>query len=820
MNNNNRPPSGALRASPCVLIVEDDPGDAQLVRWQLLEKQADGFEILIADSLAAASRLLESLERDPDVVLLDLNLPDSTGAQTVLRCRELTEAPIVVLTGLDPVAAASLAFESGAEDFITKGTDASVLRRTIRYAILRHARDADARLAATVFTHAREGIIITDPAGAIVEANQAFADLSGYAISELIGRNPRMLGSGRHPPDFFHNLWADLGEKGHWYGEIWNRNKQGEVFAVMVTIGTVFDLRGRVRHYVGLFSDITLQKAHEQQLEHIAHYDALTGLTNRVLLGDRLRQAMMQCRRRSRQMAVVFIDLDGFKAVNDQHGHDCGDALLVAISSRMREALREGDTLARIGGDEFVALITDLSNAQSLEPMLERLLAVVAEPFRVREVSLQVSASVGVAMYPQHEELDGDQLLRQADQAMYAAKQAGKNRYHFFDVERDRDVRERIERNDRVQQGLKEGEFELYFQPKVNMRDGRVFGVEALLRWRHPEHGVILPGEFLHSFESTPLAVLLGEWVIEAALKQMAAWGARGLKLPVSVNISAQHLQSSGFVSRLSALLDRYPHVSPDLLELEILESSALEEIELACRVITECGRMGVQFSLDDFGTGYSSLSYLKRLPVACLKIDRSFVRDMLDDPDDLAILEGVIGLASAFKRQVIAEGVESERHGLHLLVLGCDIAQGYGIARPMPADQLEHWIGHWSLPASWRRHSLATQRPVSLVYACAALRNWVKSVEGYLCGERDRLELLDAGATHFMPSMQSDAESGASGEFVRYEQTFTALREQVQALVDARPGTLLKHDAVEIRALWAACDAVVVQIEALFPGA
>jgi diguanylate cyclase (GGDEF)-like protein len=413
-------------------------------------------------------------------------------------------------------------------------------------------------------------------------------------------------------------------------------------------------------------------------------------------------QAIAQAQRRQQQLAVTYLDLDGFKAINDHHGHETGDQVLITLAKRMKEVLREGDTLARLGGDEFVAVLIDLEDTSASVPLLDRLLVAAALPVQVGDLSLQVSASLGVTFYPQTQDIEADQLLRQADQAMYQAKVAGKNRYHIFDAAQDSSIRGHHESLERIRLALAQGEFVLHYQPKVNMHSGQVIGAEALIRWQHPEKGLLAPAVFLPVIEDHPLAVDVGEWVIETALAQIESWHLAGLKLPVSVNIGARQLQQSDFVERLQAILAAHPRVHPGSIELEVLETSALADMAQVSRVIEQCNEIGVKFALDDFGTGYSSLTYLKRLRVALLKIDQSFVRDMLDDADDLAILQGVISLAAAFKRNVIAEGVETVEHGTALLLLGCELGQGYGIARPMPPGQLPEWAAAWKPDTAW----------------------------------------------------------------------------------------------------------------------
>jgi diguanylate cyclase (GGDEF)-like protein/PAS domain S-box-containing protein len=584
-------------------------------------------------------------------------------------------------------------------------TDARLEQRFIMIArdiTERKRAEKELQLAAGVFSHSQEGITITDVQGTIINVNAAFSRITGYSREEAIGQNPRMLRSGRQDAAFYADMWNALLIQGHWSGEIWNRRKDGEVYAEMLTITAVRDSKGKTTQYIALFSDITALKSHQSELDRIAHFDALTGLPNRLLLADRLYQAMNQVTRRGLTLAVAYLDLDFFKGINDQHGHAVGDELLVAIAHRLKQTLREADTLARMGGDEFVAVLIDLESAEASQPMLERMVRAAAEPVAVGDLWLQVSASLGVTFYPQGPEMDADQLLRQADQAMYQAKLSGKNRFHLFDAEQDSNIRGHHESLENIRLGLERNEFVLHYQPKVNMRSGCVVGAEALIRWQHPQRGLLAPAAFLPATEDDPIAVAIGEWAIDTALRQIEQWRESGLDLPVSVNIGARQLQQADFVERLQAILTRHPQVASNLLELEILETSALKDIAQVSQVIEACAQIGVMFALDDFGTGYSSLTYLKRLRVSLLKIDQSFVRDMLDDPDDLAILEGVIGLASAFKRDVIAEGVETVAHGTRLLQLGCDLGQGYGIARPMPGAAMPAWATAWRPAPEW----------------------------------------------------------------------------------------------------------------------
>ena len=672
--------------------------------------------------------------------------------------------------------------------------------RLVSIAIERKQAEERLHLAASVFTHAREGIMITSEDGRIIDVNEAFSRITGYSREEALGRNPRFLKSGRQERSFYAALWQELLDKGHWHGELWNRRKNGEHYAEMKTISAVRDERGVVRQYVALFSDITAFKEHALQLQFNAHHDALTGLPNRVLLADRLKQAMAQTRRRSQRLAVLYLDLDGFKAVNDRHGHETGDQLLMALATRIRHALREGDTLARLGGDEFVAVMQDLGDIEQALPVVNRVLAAAAQPVQVGALTLQVSASLGLTAYPQTEEVDADQLLRQADQAMYQAKLSGKNRCHVFDAEQDRSVRGHHESIEHIRHALLNHEFVLHYQPKVNMRTGRVVGAEALIRWQHPQRGLLAPGSFLPVIEDHPLSLDIGEWVMEAALQQMDAWRQQGLRLPLSINLGARQLQQPDFVERLRTRLATHPEVRPGDLELEVLETSALGDLARVSQIMVACRDMGVAFALDDFGTGYSSLAYLKRLPVQQLKIDQSFVRDMLDDPDDLAILEGVLGLSRAFRRQVIAEGVETIDHGEMLLYLGCELGQGYGIARPMPAEAIPGWVASWRPDPRWQNLPSFQREEVPMRVAEVKHRAWVSAVMEFLAGQRDEPPALNVHQCSFGHWLHGDARNALAPHPAL--DAIDALHDDIHALAETLCDLQAqgKHDVVARR--------------------
>jgi len=459
----------------------------------------------------------------------------------------------------------------------------------------------------------------------------------------------------------------------------------------------------------GIFQDISIHKNDQRKLKQSnqylaeansalklsAHYDSLTGLPNRNLLTDRVEHAVTKSLRNNTFVAVAYIDLDGFKAINDIHGHNVGDELLKKIANQLKKVLRDGDTLSRFGGDEFVAVIEDLPNPSESELVISRMLETVSTAIQIDGKLLNVSASIGLTFYPL-DNASPNQLLRHADQAMYIAKQKGKNRSYVFDIEKDVAVKHRNEELKRIAQALENNEFVLYYQPKVDLRTNEVVGVEALIRWDHPDQGILPPITVLPTIEHDMLDIEIGNWVINTALQQSQSWLSSGYNIPISVNISPMHLQHAEFISHLKNTLKKFPNFKSESIEFEILESSALTNIELVSNVMKDCDKLGVRFSIDDFGTGYSSLTYLKRLPANYLKIDQSFVRDMLIHKDDKAIVQGIIELAKVFHLKVIAEGVETPRHADLLLALGSYIAQGYGIAKPMPAMDVLDWVVQW----------------------------------------------------------------------------------------------------------------------------
>jgi diguanylate cyclase (GGDEF)-like protein/PAS domain S-box-containing protein len=575
-------------------------------------------------------------------------------------------------------------------------------------------------------------VFFKDPNGVFLDCNAAFTDLLGYSRYEVIGNTDRAIAD----VDKYERLKAQdrqviEQESPLRIHDTW-KNYLGQSIEMDVIKAPVFNDQGELLGILGIGRDITHQRQMEDKLRYLAHHDPLTHLPNRSLLAERVVLAMTESACRNTLMAVCYIDLDGFKPVNDTYGHAEGDRLLIEISIRLQRCLRLGDTVARLGGDEFSILLADLENAAQAKTLLEQALSAIALPFQIHpEATVSVSSSIGYTLYP-FDHVDADALLRHADQAMYHAKMAGRNRIHQFDLVQDKRERSHLEICERIAAAVSNDELVLYFQPLVDMRAGIVVGAEALVRWQHPERGLLLPGEFLPLIEDTDVIVQLGYWVLSNALANLDLWQKQGLELQMGVNIAARQFMDPEFVRNLATLLACYPNIKPSQLELEILETAALEDMGHVSILMEECCRLGVHFALDDFGTGYSSLTYLKHLSADTLKIDQSFVRDILDDSEDLAIVEGILGLTHAFKRHAIAEGVETIEHGILLLHLGCDYAQGYGIARPMPAAQLADWVRQFEPDPGWITSTTLrwNLENFALVAAEVEHRHWLDLIE------------------------------------------------------------------------------------------
>jgi len=654
--------------------------DANAAFTEMLGYTADEIRQLhVSDFEATKSpaeivELIEQLRQDKTSALIETRLRRKDG--------KLIDAEISV----------NLAQISGEEFLVVAARD--ITNRKITDSL---------RLAGKVFKNAHVGLLITDTEGNIVEVNPTACEITGFEYEELIGKNPSVFKSGQHPEFFYKDMWAALLAEGFWSSEICNRRKNGELYHELLSITAIRDRHDQPINYLAVFSDITRRKLAEDKMRQIAHFDALTGLPNRLLLADRLDQAIAQNQRNKKILAICFMDLDGFKLINDTLGHEAGDDLLKEVSTRLQSLLRGSDTVARLGGDEFVMLISDLGSEDECNLALQRILQSVATPYAlVGNTISEISVSIGVTLYPA-DSSDTDTLLRHADHAMYAAKQAGKNCFQLFDARMEQRLQARQETLRRVARGLSAGQFQLHYQPKVDCRNNHVIGVEALIRWNHPILGNLTPNEFLPLLEDDDLALSLGEWVFREALRQGRLWAAEGIDLCISVNAFPRQLQRPNFPDMVAkAIADLWPELPPGKFMIEITETAALRELDSIQKNIQACRELSIAFSLDDFGTGYSSLSYLRQLTVDELKIDQSFVRDMLVDAEDMSIINGLIGLGRAFDLKVVAEGVETEAHINSLLEQGCNIMQGYCIARPMPAEKLGQWLKEFSDHPTW----------------------------------------------------------------------------------------------------------------------
>lgn len=541
-------------------------------------------------------------------------------------------------------------------------------------------------LTAEVFENANEAVVITDAIGTILNVNNAYCQITGYNRDEIIGENPSKLQSGKHDPQFYQQMWDALGEKGQWVGEIWDRRKNGEIFPKWLSITGVRNAAGETSHYIGSFSDISVLKGIESELQRLAYYDSLTGLPNRTMFKERLSEELNRCQRYEGYCAVLFLDLDRFKLVNDTMGHAAGDELLMAVAQRIQKSLRSTDTFARMGGDEFTLLLPNITSTDAVAHVAQNIIEQLNEPVLLCGEEIRVGGSIGIAIYPEDGE-NLETLTRHADTAMYEAKANGRGQYHFFSAYMDQAAHDHLRLESDLHHALEREELFLNFQPQLDARTDKVVRCEALVRWEHPERGLVPPDKFIPIAEDSGLILQIGDCVIREVCRLIKSWREQGIEIPpVAINLSARQFRQADLVTRIMAILNEYD-IGVEALEFEITEGVAMENAESTMHRLNMLAKEGFSIAIDDFGTGYSSLSYLKTFPVHKLKLDRSFVMDIPEDSNDAAISAAVIRMSHSLGMEVIAEGVETLEQVAFLLEEGCTIMQGYYFSKPLSAD-------------------------------------------------------------------------------------------------------------------------------------
>ncbi|MBP5957838.1 EAL domain-containing protein [Pseudomonas anatoliensis] len=553
----------------------------------------------------------------------------------------------------------------------------------------RHADREHLRQAAAVFDCTREGVLVTSHQGLIVHVNRAFIEITGYLREEVLGQQPSLFKSGHHPPGFYQAMFATLESQGEWSGEIWNRRKSGEIYPQWQTIRVIHDDQGRISHYVAVFSDISAIKHSEHELQHLAHHDPLTDLPNRLLFSDRTEQALASAQVHKRGCALLLLDLDHFKMINDSLGHNVGDRLLKAVATRLRELFGPGVTVARLGGDEFAVLAESCPQPGQAAACAQRILDALKEPVGIDGDELFINASVGISLFPS-DALSAGQLLRNADAALFKAKSSGRNGYALYTEELTAHAQKRVEIAFELRRALEQQELRVYYQPVHDLKTSRLIGVEALVRWQHPQRGLVSPAEFIPIAERTGLIAEIDAWVMQQACQQMCQWQQAGVVLAfVAVNVSSRLFARRELYQQVAQVL-RETGLDPAYLELEVTESAVMDDPEVALEQMHRLRELGIRLAIDDFGTGYSSLLRLKRLPVQKLKIDQGFVAGLPWDEDDAAIVRVIIALAQSMGMQVHAEGIEQVEQAAFLLEQECDLGQGYWFGRPVPAQEID----------------------------------------------------------------------------------------------------------------------------------
>ncbi len=680
-----------------VLIVNDSMSDARLL-VRHLERAGYMIEHAVAGDPESMRAALSESHWDLVIAEYVLAQFDATSALEVLR-ESQQDIPFIVVAGSIGADSAMRMLMSGARDYLLTENLARLVpavQRELREASERRERkrvDDQLRVFAHVFDGSCEAIVITDPNRIVLSVNRAFTEITGYSAKEVIGRTSQILSSGGYDPAFYASIWNAVDENGYWIGELWARKKSGDLYMQWLSISAIRDEQGSIARYVSQGVDITNQKRADERIHYLAHYDSLTRLPNRTLLYDRISRALIAAERNGAQVAILFIDLDRFKNINDSLGHPTGDKLLQAVADRLRDCVRDSDTVARLGGDEFVVVLPD-TDADGAAHVAQKILASVSGPYQIETYYLIITPSIGICLYPTDGQ-DIETLIKNADAALYHAKDHGRNNYQFFTQEMNIAAFERISLENGLRIALERGEFELYYQPQIELTSGRVSAVESLVRWNHPQWGTVPPSVFIHVAEDSGIVVPLGKWMLREACAQVIRWQRSGFPpVPVAVNISAVQLRHKDFSQFVQGVLEETA-LPPHLLQLEITESLLMQDEGRGIAGLHELAALGVQLALDDFGTGYSSLTYLRRFPISTLKIDRSFIHDCESADFDPAIVRAIITLAHSLRLKVIGEGVETERQLMLLKAEGCDEVQGFYFSAPQPAQQL---IGFFSV--------------------------------------------------------------------------------------------------------------------------
>ncbi|RAK18948.1 PAS domain S-box-containing protein/diguanylate cyclase (GGDEF)-like protein [Anoxybacillus vitaminiphilus] len=552
-----------------------------------------------------------------------------------------------------------------------------------------------AEIAKKVIEYTSEGIIVTDSKGNILLANPAFEVATGYSVDEVVGKNPRILQSGLHDKKFYEKMWEEIEKNGFWKGEIWNKRKDGELFVEWLTISSIKDKEGNVVNYVAIFSDITEHKRNVEQLKRLAHYDILTGVPNRYLFTKRLESLIQTSRKYDQQFALLFLDLDRFKNINDTLGHHMGDLLLQKTAQRLKGILRKQDTIARIGGDEFVIILPNLKHIREAVHIAERIIESLKASFWLNGQEVYISTSIGISFYPYDGE-DIETLVRKADRAMYQAKKSGRNQFELYHNELHINDKQTLLLENALRKAIDCNELQLHYQPQMNTQTKQICGVEALIRWKHPEMGYVSPGKFIPIAEESGLIIPISDWVLRQACEDLKKLHLDYPHLKMSVNISSIYFQQADFMKRLQSTIEA-ANIHPRLFELELTESTIMPNAEQSIARLVKLKKFGLKIAIDDFGTGFSSLSYLHRFPIDILKIDQSFIKHLSSYEDDASIVTAIIKMAHNLRLQVIAEGVETEKQCKFLQKQGCDYVQGYYVSKPLPLAELYEFLETWN---------------------------------------------------------------------------------------------------------------------------